>query len=209
MKTVLQELAILPGVIGSCIVTNNTEVIASTLPDFFNIAMAKDTSNNIKRMMQMAAIKGLSPKTMCIRYDRFTTLAVPINDETVLLVLCETGSNTALVGTTAAMLSPELERKLAAASIPAAEVVLAEEVTPEQQKHTAEETQKALVRIKEALFETVGPVADMVYEDCHQRWGESGEEDLSRIFELLACLSREIDNSDLFAEFKEKISSLL
>ncbi len=208
MKTVLQELAVLPGVIGSCIVVNNVDILAPSLPDFFDDTMARDASNNIKRMMQMAAVKGLTPKTMSIRYDRFTILTIPVNSNSVLLVLCETGSNTALVTTTATMLGPELDRTLGSGpqteqSAPVAEAL------PKQPKEITEETSKALAQLKEALFATVGPVADMVYEDCRQRWSEKGEEDIARIFELLACISQEIDNSDLFAEFKGKISSLL
>jgi predicted regulator of Ras-like GTPase activity (Roadblock/LC7/MglB family) len=213
MKTVLQELTILPGVIGSCIVVNNADVLTSSLPDFFDENMAKEASNNISRMMQMAAVKGLAPKNMSIRYDRFIILTIPINEKSVLLVLCETGSNTALVATTAGMLSPELSRKLTSdtpteQSTPATATATAK-VSPAQQKETTKATNDALAQIKEALFSTVGPVADMVYEDCRQRWSEKGDEDIARIFELLACISQEIDNSDLFAEFKGKISSLL
>ncbi len=209
MKTVLQELAVLPGVIGSCIVVNNVDILAPSLPDFFNDTMARDASSNIKRMMQMASVKGLTPKTMSIRYDRFTILTVPVNETSVLLVLCETGSNTALVATTAAMLGPELDRAFASGGTQTKQSAPVEEALPEKPKEVTEETNKALAQIKEALFATVGPVADMVYEDCRQRWSEKGEEDITRIFELLACISQEIDNSDLFAEFKSKISSLL
>ena len=208
MKTVLQELTILPGVIGSCIVVNNADVLTSSLPDFFDESMAKEASNNISRMMQMAAVKGLAPKNMSIRYDRFIILTIPINEESVLLVLCETGSNTALVATTAGMLGPELSRKLTS-DTPTEQSSPAEDVSPAQQKEITEATNQALAQIKEALFSTVGPVADMVYEDCRQRWKEKGNEDIARIFELLAYISQEIDDSDLFAEFKRKISSLL
>ncbi len=208
MKTVLQELAVLPGVIGSCIVVNNVDILAPSLPDFFDDTMAKDASNNIKRMMQMAEVKGLTPKTMSVRYDRFTILTIPVNSHSVLLVLCETGSNTALVATTATMLGPELDRTLSHGTQTEQSAPVAEAL-PKQPKAISEETSKALAQIREALFATVGPVADMVYEDCRQRWSEKGEEDIARIFELLACISQEIDNSDLFAEFKRKISSLL
>jgi len=202
MKTVLRELAMLPGVIGSCISTGNTDVLASTLPSFFSETMATDASSNIKRMMQMAKVKGLAPKTMSIRYDKFTILAIPITEDALLLVLCETGSNTSLVATTASMLAPEIAKKLS---------------QPQQKKRDDSETlqyidprtNKALEEIKTALFETVGPVADMICEDCLFNWTENKAADMGRIFELLACISKEIDNDQFFAEFKNKISSLL
>ncbi len=87
MKTVLQELSMLPGVIGSCISVDNTDILASSLPDFFSDTMATDASSNIKRMMQMAKVKGLAPATMSIRYDKFTILAIPVDDKSLLLIL--------------------------------------------------------------------------------------------------------------------------
>lgn len=207
MKTVLQELAILPGVIGSCITVNNGDVLASSLPEYFSNTMATDATGNIKRMMQMAAVKGLCPQTMSIRYDKFTILTIPVGDESSLLVVCEPGSNTSLVATTASMLRPELEKKLSQPQ--------QEQTAPPPQAETQEQeyinskTSNALAQVKKALFATVGPVADMVYEDCMENWTATNPADIGRILELIACISQEIDNPELFAEFKEKISSLL
>lgn len=206
MKTVLQELAILPGVIGSCVSTNDTDILASSLPEFFSNSMATDANSNIKRMMQMAKVKGLAPQTMSIRYDKFTILAIPVDEASTLLVLCEPGSNTSLVATTASMLGPEIEKKL---SQPQKETTASETTNSKEQEYINSTTTKALKQIKTALFDTVGPVADMVYEDCFLHWTEEKPADVGRIFEFLACISREIDNDELFAEFKSKISSLL
>jgi len=207
MKTVLQELAILPGVIGSCISVNNTDVLASSLPDFFSDTMATDASSNIKRMMQMAKVKGLAPATMSIRYDKFTILTIPIDNNSLLLVICEPGSNTSLVATTASMLAPEIEKKLGQQQQQESKT---DKITVTQkQEYINPKTTNALKQVKTALFETVGPVADMVYEDCFLNWTENKPADIGRIFELLACISREIDNDEFFAEFKGKITSLL
>ncbi len=207
MKTVLQELAVLPGVIGSCVSVNNTDILASSLPEFFSNTMATDANSNIKRMMQMAKVKGLAPQTMSIRYDKFTILAIPVDETSTLLVLCEPGSNTSLVATTASMLGPEIGKKLTQPQ--KKKVVSPETVNSEEQKYINSKTSKALEQIKTALFDTVGPVADMVYEDCFLHWTEYKPGDVGRIFEFLACISKEIDNDDLFGEFKSKISSLL
>ncbi|MEN8189552.1 MAG: hypothetical protein ABFS19_06865 [Thermodesulfobacteriota bacterium] len=71
------------------------------------------------------------------------------------------------------------------------------------------ETDQALDKIKKALFETVGPIADMVYEDCFEQWESGGTPDISRISSMIDHIEEEIDDQKLFAEFKGKISSLL
>lgn len=207
MKTVLQEFAMLPGVIGSCICVDNTDVLASSFPNSFTNAMTTDASSNIKRMMQMAKVKGLVPKTMSIRYDKFTILAIPISEQELLLVLCEPGSNTSLVATTASMLAPEIEKKLRQPQ--KKESAQKNPIDTQKQEHTNSKTTKALEQVKTALFETVGPVADMIYEECYLNWTANKTADIGRIFELLACVSKELDNDEFFAEFKNKITSLL
>jgi len=207
MKTVLQELAMLPGVIGSCISVDNTDILASSLPGSFSNTMATDASSNIKRMMQMAKVKGLSPANMSIRYNKYTILAIPIDNNSLLLILCEPGSNTSLVATTASMLAPEIGKKLSQPR--QVKVPKIDTATPKKQKYINSETTKALKQIKTALFETVGPVADMIYEDCFLHWTENKPADMGRIFELLADISKEMDNDVFFAEFKDKIASLL
>jgi len=207
METVLQELAILPGVIGSCVSIDNKKVLASSLPKSFSNSMATDATSNIKRMMQMAKVKGLAPQTMSIRYDKFTILATPVDESSTLLVLCEPGSNISLVATTASMLGPDIKKKLGQPQTK--KTAPPKTVNKEEQEYINSKTTKALAQIRTALFDTVGPVAEMVYEDCYLHWTEEKSADVGRVFEFLACISREIDNDELFREFKTKISSLL
>ncbi len=206
MNTVLHELSMLPGVIGSCINSNNN-ILASNLPASFSKSMTMDAANNTRRMIQMAKVKGLAPANMSIRYDKFTVLAVPVDDISLLLVLCGRESNISLVATTASMLTPEIEKKLSQPQHE--EVDTPEPLTLEKPEYINSKTSKALKEIKTALFETVGPIADMIYKDCYLSWTKNNPADIGRIFELLSCISKELDNDVFFAEFKDKIISLL
>ncbi len=212
MNTISQEFSVLPGVMGSCVSGGNNDVFLSDLPDFFTNAMVNEASNNIGRMIQMAKVKGLTPQTMSISYDKFTIIARPINSDATLLILCDPGSNTALVSTTAQMLAPEIEKALNQAPKAPKEAPAAQEPVEQNEpdpNFIDQQTTNALSQIKQALLGTVGPVADMVYDDCLERWTAHNPPNISRIFELVGCISVEIDNPDLFEEFKEKISALL
>jgi len=212
MNTISKEFSILPGVIGSCVSGQDNAVFLSDLPDFFTSTMVNEASSSIGRMMQMAKVKGLAPQTMSIRYDKFDIIGTPMASNAILLILCDPGSNTALISTTAQMLAPEIEKLIAQTppSRPETLVELVPESTNEEdQNFIDKQTSTALSQIKQALFETVGPIADMVYDDCLDRWTANNPPNVSRIFELVGCISSEIDNPDLFEEFKEKISALL
>jgi predicted regulator of Ras-like GTPase activity (Roadblock/LC7/MglB family) len=213
MNTISKEFSILPGVLGSCVSGQDNAIHLSDLPAFFSAAMVSETSSSIGRMIQMARVKGLAPQTMSIRYDKFDIIAKPITPDATLLIICEPGSNTALVTTTAQMLAPEIEKNLAQASPtqkptpePEPEPEIVSEIKPDV---IDDQTSSALSQIKQALLDTVGPVADMVYDDCLERWTASSPANISRIIELVGCISSEIDNPDLFEEFKQEISALL
>ncbi len=210
MNTLSKEFAILPGVLGSCVSVRGEKTLLSSLPDFFTDIMIEETANNTGRMMQMAEVKGLDPQTMSIRYDRFDIVAMPISASSMLLVLCEQGSDTSLVSTTAGMLAPELKKMIEQAPAAVAEPTPEPQTEPKENlDYINKQTTHALNSIKQALFDTVGPIADMVYDECLERWTTNNTPDISRIFELIGYISGEIDNPELFEEFKEKISSLL
>lgn len=158
--------------------------------------MVKEATANISRMIQMAEVKGLSPQTISIRYDNFELIAMPVGSSGILIVLCKLDGNTSLVATTACMLEPELKKMLQQTP-----------KTPSRPKEALkavdEKTSHLLGDIKQALFDTVGPIAGMVYDDCLEHWTTNGQPETFRISELFNCISEEIDNPKLFSEFKE------
>lgn len=208
MNAIIKEILALPGVAGTCVVNGDQAVLVAELPKSFTASMAGEVAGNTGRMMQMAGVKGLAPKTVSIHYDTFTILALTLSESAMLLILCKPGCNTSLVTTTSHMLAPELTKTLQQ-----------QEAQPEPSHETPQtnagstqidaKTTQALEFLKQSLFETVGPIAEMIYEDCLERWTANSPADISRIFELVGCLSTEMDNPDLFQEFKSKIASLL
>lgn len=211
MNTISKEFSMLPGFIGACISIRGQAPLFSSLPNTYTDAMIEESATSIGRMMQMAAVKGLSPQTMSIRYNKFDIIGMPLENDALLLILCESGSNTSLVATTACMLGPEFEKMIIQAAQPKKQGVLTTEQTPPAPPTNtiSPKTSQALEEIKQALYDTVGPIADMVFSDCLKLWTMNSPADISRIFEFIGLISTEIDNPELFDEFKEKISSLL
>ena len=69
MNTISQEFAILPGVIGSCVADRTKGTFFSSMPDYFTDSMVIEASNNLGRMMQMAAVpKDILRKPMQVEW---------------------------------------------------------------------------------------------------------------------------------------------
>lgn len=210
MNVILKEILALPGVQGTCVMDENQNVQIADLPDSFKTTMAADVSSNVGRMMQMAGVKGMESQSIAINYDKFIILGLSLQEKALLLILCAPGSNSALAMTTARMLAPEIEKSLqqnqSQEQAPSAASTGKGAPTAAQ---VNEKTTQALEYLKKSLFETIGPIAEMIYDDCLERWTANNHADISRIFELVGCISTEMDNPELFQEFKGKIASLL
>ena len=211
MKTILKEILSLPEVVGSCVIDKDLGIQLSDLPDFFTEAMAMEVNRHVGRMAQMAEMKGLEPQTISISFGKFLILGLFISKSFLFLILCKPGCNTSLVTTTAYMLAPEL-KKILDQNILTIEYSPTDDI-PEASEPALEqvslETTQALEHIKQSLFETVGPVAEMVFDDCIEQWTEITPPDISGISELVDYISREINSPELDEEFKKKISSIL
>lgn len=211
MKTITDEIHILPGVLGSCLISSADELLQENLPLGFSTAMALDVANSVNRMVQMAQVKGMKPRTISISYNKFVILTLTINPTAMLIILCTPACNTPLITTTALMLAPEIAKSLDQPPTPE------EKATPtsppekkeNQQTPITPETAQAMEAIKQALFETVGPVADIIFDDCFSKWTTGQQGSLARILEFVGHISGEMDDPPLFQEFKAKISHFL
>ena len=208
MNVIIKEILALPGVVGTCVLDAQQTIRLANLPDLFTQEMATDVAANTGRMMQMAGVKGLTPKTISIHYDKFIILALAIQEKSLFLILCKPGCNTPLVTTTSHMLAPELEKTIQQEE--QSPTTPADQNNDGTSSHQMDaKTEQALDFIKQSLFETIGPIAEMIYDDCLERWTANNPADISRVFELVGCISTEMDDPDLFQEFKGKIASLL
>jgi predicted regulator of Ras-like GTPase activity (Roadblock/LC7/MglB family) len=208
MTSIIHEILALPGVLGSCVVDKDKQILLANLPHGFDETMATEVASSVSRIIQMAGMKGMQPQTISIHYNKFILLTLAIDDSAFLVIQCKPGSNTPLITTTASMLAPEISKGIANADIKPEQT--SSMASPQEAKGAmTPETVQALESIKQSLFATVGPIADMIFDDCVERWTESNQGNLSRFFELAGYISSELDNPEMFQEFKEKISHYL
>jgi cellobiose-specific phosphotransferase system component IIB len=211
MNDILNEIAFLSGASGSFIYSRDKGVFHACLPEFFTEIMAEEAAGNIARMIRLAAMKGLDTQTFSISYDRFDILTVPVNETSLLLIICETGSNTSFVVATVSTLISNIDKLLTESPVQLTELQVTEDsdIFESSPGEMDSKTADALDDIRKALSETmIGPVADMVYEECFEKWTEDDSADFQRIPKLLNYISNEIDNPQIYKGFQRKIAHL-
>ena len=211
MDAILKEILSLPEVAGACVIDEDLGIQMSGLPDFFTEAMAMEANKHVGRMVKMSEMKGIEPQVISINFDKFIIIALSLSESFLLLMLCNPSCNTPLVINTANILAPELKKAVESSIItieysPADSASEAAEASLEQ---VSPETTKALEHVKQSLFETVGPIAEMVFSDCIEQWTESSPPDISNISKLVDYISMEINNPELAKEFNSKVAPIL
>ncbi|MBI5593801.1 MAG: hypothetical protein HY881_25385 [Deltaproteobacteria bacterium] len=206
MKDVLNEIAVLPGVVGSCLFNKERGQICSGLPPSFTDESVLTIANRVTRLVQMGGMVDMDVQTIALRYDIYTIMTMPVDSDTLLVIACESRSNCSLIATTISMLAGELQSRLAKefASVPEAKETAAK---PDNGKE-AERTASQLKQIRGALAFVVGPMADMVFDDNVALWTQKKPASSSRLPELIEMLAAEIDD-DSAVEFKKKVNEVL
>ncbi len=196
MQEVLNEIADLPGVVGSCLFSKENGKMCSGLPPAFTDDTVQTIAHHTSRLVQMGGMVDMDIQSVSMRFDTYSVITMPVDGETLLMTACGPQTNSSLVTTTFSMLAGELKNGLS--KKPAAPVVQ-EEVVP---------IEPLLDRVREALAFVVGPMADMVFDDHLDVWKKKGAAVPARLPELIEMLATEVDE-DSVAEFRKKAQTLL
>jgi hypothetical protein len=200
MRKLLQEISVIPGVTGSCIFDKNEGPLCKLLQQDFSVEDLETVGVHLVRLVQMGAMAGLDIHTSHFRFDRYTLIGIPLDQETILVTICDAQANCSLVSTTAAMLVRDIRSDLER-----------DQASESDQTSEQDETFLHLLydEIEQALAEAMGPVAALVMGDCLDRWRQAGPAIPSRISELISMIEGEIGNPDLARAFTERVEKLL
>ncbi len=211
MNELLQEIKLLPAVIGSTIHINGKKEIFSDLPKVFQ-AKSADIGRSMERLFKLKQARDIS--FIEVKFDESVMLIRPVDQESSLITICESGVNFPLVNMTASMLTSELKNAVdtarkGAGTKPEAQTPPVTKATPGADVNTIIHSgplAPTMKKMANALALSIGPISEMVLTDTVKAWANSGPAETGRIPELVEMLCREIDDNGLEKEFLEQIS---
>ena len=209
MRKLLQEIAVIPGVTGSCIFDKKEGPLCKDLHQDLSEQNVQTVGIHLVRLLQMGSMAGLAISSSHFRFDRYTVIGIPLDSDSILMTICDAQANCSLVATTAAMLAADmrddLKRDLSSTTT----------TEPDQEEGAGNEEEDdtfihvLLDEIEQALAGAIGPVASVVIQDYLARWQQAGPGTSARVPELADMLLQEIGNPELARKFSEKIKSIL
>ena len=213
MKAILQELTILPGVAGTCILHRQGELSCAQLPAQLTPDKLKDVSRQLFRLFQMGTNSDLDLKSIALRFEQFIFMATILDTDTLLITVCKPDGNCSLVAATASMLREDLRQELSKNDgIEEMQIIDIEEAEQKAKAHDKSNDSQELTALFEEIRKTfaffVGPAAGIIMEEQQKHWRDVGPAHQNRITELIALLAMEIPDSALAKEFQDKVDAI-
>ncbi len=211
MRKLLQEIAVIPGVTGSCIFDKKEGALCKNLHQDLSGTNLETVGIHLIRLLQMGSMVGLAISSSHFRFDRYTVIGIPLDSDSVLITICDAQANCSLVATTAGMLAADMrddmERDLSVTTSTEQEPESEAENNDEKEEDTFIQVQ--LDEVEQALASAIGPVAAVVMQDYLARWRQAGPSTSARVPELADMLLQEIGNPELARIFSERVRSIL
>ncbi len=220
MDSLLQEINMLPGVLGCFVYNSKQQIAGKKMPPIFKDNTIQNIGNLLTRTVQMGSMAELNFKDIELKYNESTIVVSLLTDGALLVIICEPTTNKSLVSMTTGMLSKDIEAALLGApqmtQIPPVQTAPPVQKAAQKQAQTPQpveaeigaELAPVLEQIKDALAMAIGPIAAPVMKDSIDTWAQQNEPSIANIPALAELLCKEIDDDELENEFMTELKSI-
>ncbi|MFA6499376.1 MAG: hypothetical protein WC256_06825 [Desulfurivibrionaceae bacterium] len=214
MDEILQEIKILPGVVGVFVSVDKPDIIFSYVPDGYDHETLKLMGGSLQRIIKMNASCQLSVNSVEMQFAEAKVLVKNFCDGALLVILCEPEANFTLINMTTNMLLGELAlgvEKVRANPDAARQAVSAKKAGSIDfaQAQNEEPLQSAIPVFQDALARAIGPIASMLVKEIVGKWLQGGACAQERFPELVDLFCQEIGDAALENEFRADTARLL
>lgn len=203
MIQLIDELKVIPGVIGACIVDFQEGLKVTNLPAIFKPERLLVVGKHLLKLYSAGRESFSDLTDITLNYDESVVVARELEKGTLVFVICDPTFNHNLMTMSLNLLQEEYKLgNFATEESPA---------TVPTQPHAAMtgEIQDLLEEMKGALSKILGPMAGFVFDEVAEEWLEQGAPDFSRIEVLIDQLNQEISDQDKIDSYGQLISPAL
>ena len=214
MDELLQEIKILPGVLGVFVSVDKPDIIFSYVPDGYDHETLKLMGVSLQRIFKMNASCQLSVNSVEMRFPDSMVLVKHLCDGSLLVILCETEANFSLINMTSNMLLGELAlgvENVRTNPDAARQAVSAKKAGSMDfaQAQNEKPLKSAIPVFQDALARAIGPIAAMLVKEIVGKWLQGGACVQERFPELVDLFCQEIGDAALEKEFRADTAKLL
>lgn len=222
MDSLLQEITMLPGVLGCFVYTGEQQIAGSKMPPIFKENSLKTIGSLLTRTVQMGRMAQLDFSGIEFKFNESLLIINPIAKGALLVIVCEPKVNKSLISMTMGMLIADIEAAMAKgivtpsagqAPTPPQPAASPKSTPPPQAPVKEAEIDAALApvleKIKDALAMAIGPIAGPVMKDTIELWAQQGTISQQNLPALATLLCQEINDDELEREFMQEFAKII
>jgi|GEM_PF-560176 len=230
MDSLLQEINMLPGVLGCFVYGKNQQIIGSKMPPVFKEHAIQTIGNLLARTIQMGNMIQMRFADIEIKYNESLLVINPLANGSLLVSICAPTTNKSLVSMTTGMLAKDIQTFMVKGGTPVSRVppsVPPQPSTPSGDSQSVAMQQSApppshpkeaeigadlapiLEKVKDALALSIGPIAAPVMKDTIETWAQESTPSINNLQILARLLCDEINDTALEKEFMTELNTIL
>ena len=206
MLHLIDELKVIPGVMGACIVNSQTGLQVTNLPAVFRPERLTLIGKHLLKLYSVGRMNFDDLTDITLNYDESVVVARELEKNTLIFAICDPTFNQNLLTMSFNLLHEEF--KLGNFTETVAETAAPAEAESAISSPSIEReiSQDLLAEMKALLGGILGPMAGFIFDEVTDNWMEQGAPDFSRIEELIEQLNQEIDDQDKIDKYRQLIS---
>jgi predicted regulator of Ras-like GTPase activity (Roadblock/LC7/MglB family) len=214
MIHLIDELKVIPGVIGACIVSSRDGLKVANFPSIFKPERLSAVGKHLLKLYSAGRMSFDDLSDLTLNFDESVVVARELEKGTLLFAICDPTFNQNLLTMSFNLLHEEykLGNFTETAVSPAAspEVKGAEPAaTTQPEQNIGTSLKELLSGMKEALSNILGPMAGFIFDEAVEVWVQQGSPDFIRIEELIELINHEISEEEKIENYRQLISPVL
>lgn len=214
MIHLIDELKVIPGVIGACIVSSRDGLKVANFPSIFKPERLSAVGKHLLKLYSAGRMSFDDLSDLTLNFDESVVVARELEKGTLLFAICDPTFNQNLLTMSFNLFHEEykLGNFTDAASPPAASAEIKDAAptpTPQSEQNIDASLQELLSAMKEALSKILGPVAGFIFDEAVEAWVQQGSSDFTRIDALIELINQEISEEDKIENYRQLISPVL
>jgi len=210
MNNLLEELKVMPGVVGGYFIHPQKGLLTSNLPAMFKPQKLLEISKELIKIHSAGRMNFADISEVFVNYEEMVLIVKQVAPQLYLMVFCDSSVNSNMLAMSINLSlegMPELSAASGTESNSAASPTVAQ-LTPETVM-SLPELATPLKQMSEGLAQVMGPMAEVIFEESLQEWLDLGQSTVDKLPGLLKIIKQEIGDAKKSKEYQALVINLL
>lgn len=210
MNNLLEELKVIPGVVGGYFINPQKGLLASNMPTIFKQPKIIEVSKQLIKVYSAGRMNFPDTSEVFINYEEMVLISKQVSPQLYLMLFCDSSVNTNMLAMSINLSLesvPDITAQTASTTDNTAAMTVAQ-MTPETVMKLPE-LAEPLQKMAEGLAQIMGPMAEVIFEESLQEWLDLGQSSADKLPGLLKIIKEDIGDPKKSKEYQNLIVSLL